>query len=286
MFRSRFAVFVACLLLTSVAPAAFAADYPEDMRGTYNFGDQNEFEDSLGFEAGLRYLYSYGNHSMIADGDDYSIEDASHILEGHIRIDDYSTSTFLRASADLTIKTSGSYFMSSSGLPPSTFEGGKVAAYGGDFGWLPLGNDTIRAGVFAGYQYMNESPDMGWTAAPGSRTHNAIDIHALRLGVSARANFADMFDVSADVAAIPYAWMTGTYGAYSGGAAEINGSLYGVAADVALGFHMTEQAIFRVGARGSYLTGQANLTSGGTTTSTSHLNFTRLGAYAELTYGF
>ncbi len=284
MVSSRFMVFGACAALTVLAQPSFAADYPETWRGSFDCCQEEPLGSSLGFEVGLRYVYSQGKHAMSAGGNSYSIEDKSHIIEGHFRIDDYSTATFLRGSAGFAAKVSGSY--SVPGTLNAPFEGGDVISAGADFGWLPADWGNLRAGLFGGYNYMNESPDMGWTTTPGVRTKNALGIHTLRLGISARANFSDTFDLSADAAIIPYAWLSGTYGAYAGGAAAISGGLYGVAGEVSAGFHFVPQGIFRVGARGSYLTGEASLTRGGTTTTTNDIRFSRIGTFAELTYGF
>lgn len=288
MVSNKLAALTASLALCALPQVAFSADYsggnwPDEMRGSYNWTDAAP-EDVLGFEVGLRYVYSVGNHSMDAGGNSYSIEDKSHILEGQVRIDDHSTDVFARAEAGFAIHAGGTYI--TPGNPVQNFEGGSISSVVGDIGWTPLNAGPLRAGFFVGYHYMNESPDMGWTAAPTVRTENELNIHAMRLGLTARADISDTFDITADAAIIPYAWLTGTYGAYAGGAATIDGGLYGAEGQLMVGYHFTPNAIFRIGGRASYLTGQANLIQGGVTTATSALNFTRLGAIAELTYGF
>lgn len=287
MFGSRTAAF-GCILPTLLfcTTGALAADYPKDLRGSYNWNaDPNLGADPLSFEFGLRYIYSRGVHDMNVGGAAYNIQDTSHILEGHARIDDHSTSTFLRASAGMAVSSTGQYTTPTSGGAQS-FQGGSVVSAGGDFGWMPLGNEQFKAGGFVGYEYMDESPDMGWVAGPSNRTKNALYINALRLGFSAQANFSDTFDISADAAIIPIATLTGTYGAFASGAASVNGWLYGASGQVMLGYHPLPNAIVRVGARASYLTGSAALNNASGTSNTSSLSFARIGAIAELTYGF
>ena len=288
MVLNKFAALAGSLALCALPQAALGADYPDwgwpdDMRGSYTWDDAAP-ETVLGFEVGLRYVYSWGNAAMNVAGNHYSIEDKSHMLEGHFRIDDYSSDVFLRGSAGMNISSDGNYMTPGNGV--QTFEGGTVGTVEADLGWLGANAGPVRAGIFAGYHYMNESPDMGWTAVPAARTYNSIDIHALRLGLSARAEINDIFDISADAAIIPYAWLSGTYGAYAGGAANLEGSLYGAEGQVMVGYHFAPEAIFRVGGRASYLTGGVDVTQGGVTAPTSSLHFARLGAIAELTYAF
>lgn len=285
MFVSRAAALGAlCVTLAMPSGAALAADFPETWRDSYDCCNESAFEDAIGFEFGLRYVYSVGNHQMTAGGN-YAIDDTSHIVEAHGRIDDYSTSSFLRGSAGLSAATNGTYTTPTSGGTQS-FQGGVLSYAGGDFGWTPVGTDGFRFGGFIGYRYMNESPDMGWVAGPVARTRNDLEIHALRLGLTARAEFNDVIDITADAAVVPYAPLSGTHGAFATGAASVDGSLYGAQGQIAFGYKPVPNAKIEVGARASYLTGEARLTNAGGTTNTTNLSFTRMGAFAGLAFSF
>ena len=285
MLRSEIGVLLTGLAFAALPHAALAADYGDDgLRGSYDWAEPNQYEDAVGFEAGLRYIYSYGEHDMTAGGNSYAIEDKSHVIEAHLRVDDLSTSTFLRGSAGLAVNSTGGYATPATGA--TSFEGGTVASLDADFGWYAMSYGNTKTGLYVGYGYRNESPDMGWTAVAGARTKNAIDINALRLGITSRAAFSEGFDISLDGAVVPFATIGGTYGAYNGGAASIDGSLYGLEGQVMLGYHFTPEAVMRIGVRGSYLAGQAGLTRAGVTTQTSNLTFSRVGAIAELTASF
>jgi hypothetical protein len=121
------------------------------------------------------------------------------------------------------------------------------------------------------------SADVGW--ATGSATYTLpfdsqadnIDIHALRLGISGKAELSNMFDVSAEVAAVPYAWVNGTLGAagvdpvfrpgsttYQSSAVSVNGFGYGAMGELMLGIHPMENMAIRVGGRAWYLQGQVD----------------------------
>jgi hypothetical protein len=96
-----------------------------------------------------------------------------------------------------------------------------------------------------------------------------LDIHALRLGITAHAELGEMFDVNAELAAIPYAWVSGTLGAHSfapvdlgdamlfkSSPTELNGYAFGAAGELMFGFHPTENITLRLGGRAWYLNGQ------------------------------
>ena len=73
-----------------------------------------------------------------------------------------------------------------------------------------------------------------------------------------------------EAAAIPYSWVTGTYGAYQaqintptyaqGSAVSINGHGYGATGKLMVGFRPTDNLSIRIGGRASYLTGQYDAT--------------------------
>ena len=88
---------------------------------------------------------------------------------------------------------------------------------------MPLGDDNFRIGGLVGYQYWNDSPDVGRAnflgPTGGDSEVNSFDINSLRLGVTSKFDFNDMFDLTAELAAVPFGWASGTFGAF--GAANI-----------------------------------------------------------------
>lgn len=257
----------------------FKPAYPADM---------GPMEDSLDFEAGLRYFYGRGGRSATlggpigAGGGTYSSEETSHIVELHGRIDDHSTETYLKGSIGYAALIEGQY---DNPLESGSISGGTVASARADFGYMPLRNNGFSAGAFIGYQYLNESPDTGraqylvpdtlqWAAGSplysvqGDNGANMLEVHALRLGVAGQVELSPMFDISAEVAAIPYASLSGNLGAQmaafetigasqsgQSSATSIDGHLYGGAVELMAGFNPTENLSIRLGARGYYLTG-------------------------------
>jgi hypothetical protein len=262
---SRFAVYAFALLAGGVAVPALAADYP-GLRPAYA-PEWEMSEDSLRFEAGIRYWYSLGGQSSEVDEEVYDTTDTSHILEGHFRVDDDYTSTFLKANGGYAAVINGEHVAGTNA--PDSFEGGHIGYAGGDFGWTPLGNETVRFGGLIGYQYMRESPDRDRLMVENV---DGLNIHALRLGVTSHADLSSMVDIEAEAAFIPYAY---AYGATApivipeedmGGGLVVNrrdavatGSLYGASGQLMVGFHPTENLTLRVGARAWYLTGPSSM---------------------------
>jgi hypothetical protein len=262
---------------STLVGGAFAADQFSDpfFRPAYPTSYQDGYEP-LGFEVGLRYWYALGGQNLDVDGARHEVEDQSHLIEAHLRIDDYSTDTYLKANAGLAVAIDGTYNTPLSGGDEST-QSGTIVFAGADFGYTPFGTDDLRFGGLVGYQYINDSVYMG--RAPyrtanggGASEPNSLEAHALRLGVTARAEF-DMFDFTVDAAVIPYAHLRGTYGAYNestftsggttyeqGSAASVIGSLYGGAINAMVGFRATDNIVIRAGARGYYLTGPVDVT--------------------------
>ena len=76
---------------------------------------------------------------------------------------------------------------------------------------MPFRNGKSGLGAFVGYQYWNDSPDMGEFNYGTGSAANLISYHTLRLGLGGRADFG-WGDLTAEVAAIPYAPVEGTYG--------------------------------------------------------------------------
>src|SRR5690606_35525243 len=99
MSRLGFGVWagLACGLCVNAAAAADGL-IPQDplFRPAYDLSWQDDYEDSLGFEFGLRYFYGMGSQNASIAELVFSSEDASHFVELHARIDDYSTSTYLK----------------------------------------------------------------------------------------------------------------------------------------------------------------------------------------------
>ena len=144
----------------------------------------------------------------------------------------------------------------------------------------------------------------------GLEQEGAIDHHVLA-GLQPRQHF----DLTGEVAAVPYANIHGTLGAFGvatstspdfvtmqSSAADINGWGYGAMAEAFLGVHPTDNLTFRVGGRAWYLQGRAD-SSFDTITVTNDANHTvvgtqryistanpwslfRYGALAEMTYNF
>lgn len=313
MFRFITAAgFTASLLVSS---AAFSADYPDTMRGAYPTDWSNaDTENPISIEAGLRYWYSMGNHKMNVSGNNYSANDTTHVLEGHLRIDDASTQTYLKANAGLSIASYGDYETPGSGGSQSILGGGFNYA-GGDFGYTPFGNETFKFGGFLGYQFTNNSIDMGrenfvTASGGGNSLTNSMDFHDIRVGLVSKSNISDLIDLNVEVAAIPYSNLSGTYGAFDqanftyngvnyeqGSAGNIDGGLYGAAAEVMVGIHPTENLTLRVGGRASYLQGQATVnyevSEVGTPANRANfihtfndISFLRYGLLAELTGNF
>lgn len=301
---SRIVLATAIVGVFALTPVAHAADYGElgDLRIGYGSTfESDEGLDPIGFEMGLRYFYSRGEHTMSVGGGNYSSSDTSHIFELHGRIDDYSTGTYVKGLAGYSAVIDGTYSTPVVGL--QTMNGGKIAYAGADFGYIGFGSDSFSFGGFAGYQYWNDSPDMGrqnFTNAAGSFSEvNDLTYNMLRLGLAARAEISDKIDFNIEAAFIPYAHLSGTYGAFGGilnqgSAGTASGNLWGASAEAMVGFHATDNLTIRAGGRAWYLTGPANMSfdtfNAGVTqsfiASTTNFSTLRAGALVELTYKY
>ncbi|MCZ4344935.1 hypothetical protein [Devosia neptuniae] len=317
---------VAILAMLTAAPA-LAADYPE-MRPAYPESWQNP-DDDLRFEFGTRYWMSWGEQdagfTAVSGGTTLgdvtiSTRDQTHIGELHGKIEDLSTQTYLSGKAGLGLSTTGTYAVtpSSSG---SIGRNSNIGYIGTDFGWLPWGDmdEGFSFGGLIGYQYWKDAPDIGsgqygatfdGASNPTSfgTAKDDFDIHAVRLGVKGQAEY-EQFDFQGEVAAIPYAAISGTLGGnsptgynFSGfgnfqerAPTTLTGRGYGVMAEGLVGFHPTENLTVRVGGRAWYLEGQLDAkftsSSGGANLPTLDLpsNFARIfryGALFELTGRF
>jgi hypothetical protein len=265
---------VASSLIAIVAAAVFsapaiAADWGQDFREGYP--DDWEFSnDTLNFDIGIRYWYALGSQDVGIFGDDYTLSDRSHIVEGHFRIEDDATSSYLAGMAGYAGRIDGTY--TNPLVTDAAIAGGAIGYAQGDFGWMPLGDDDFRIGGLIGYQYWNDSPDVGranFLGPTGADSDpNSVSVNSLRLGVTSKFDFNEMFDLTAELAAVPFGWANGTYGAYvapnitigadtyqQGSALDIDGRVWGGQAQMLFGLHPTEQLSVRFGGRAWYLTG-------------------------------
>lgn len=259
---------VALAALCAAAPV-LAADanlmFP-DMRPAYPNSWEESPENPLRFEAGLRYWYALGEQNAQLGGENFNTKDRSHILEAHFRIDDASTDSFLKGQAGYAVAIDGEH-LTNVGVP-TNFTGGQVGYAGADFGWTPFGNETVRFGFITGYQFMRESPDR---ARFDVQSIDGLNIHALRLGVSGRAEINDMFDIEAEIAAVPYAFASGSTAEIPSANTVVQGitvnrsnftatgALYGATGQLMVGVHPTENLTFRFGGRASVLTGPSSM---------------------------
>jgi len=319
---------LACLAIGMSMPAV-AADYAlggyPDLRPAYQPGWELG-DDSIRFEGGLRYWLSWGGQdagfTAPGLGDvTLGVRDTSHIVEAHGRIDDLYTNTYLKGQAGLSLATAGTYDIAPAGSGAIGNQS-RIGYIGADYGWMPLGalDGPFAGGGFVGYTYWKDAPDIGTgmvaTAFDGLGNPTALaaapddlDIHALRLGVRGTAEF-DMFDFQAEVAAVPYAHVSGALGGsapngfnfpgvpvpvYENAQTTLSGWGYGVMGEAMVGFRPTENLALRVGGRAWYLQGNLdavfNGTAGGVAAPTMNLasNFAslfRYGALFELTGRF
>lgn len=253
----------AILTLCTLGPA-WAADYP-DLRPAYPDTWQQQQpgrEDDIQFELGAAYWYSWGAQNITANGSgasSFSERDTTSLADLHGRIDDLYTNTYLLGRAGIGFSTSGT---DATPLVSGTIGSQSLIGYGGvDYGWLPIGQmrDGIAFGGLVGYHYWKEHPD---TASAVSN----IDIQALRLGLRATGNFTN-FDFQTEVAAIPYAYVTGS----------VSDRAYGVMTETMVGFRPTENISARIGGRAWYLQN---------TNGTSTADILRYGLMAELSGRF
>lgn len=272
MFRlSAFALGLSAVALATAAQAADYQGYPE-IRGAYEPQCCDApYDDPLGFEVSLRYVYSKGSFRMTDGTGSYEADDTSHIVELNGLITDSSTSTYLKANAGLAAKIEGTYETPTSG-GQQQMQGGKLGYIGADFGYHPLASEGYSAGIFGGYRYQNESVDMD------AGSDNNLEMHLLRLGISGQAQFSDMIGLRAEAAAVPFAKIGGDFNSYSTGNARMDGNLYGAEAEASVNVKTGNSIMVELGGRVSYLEGQATIDDG-TPSNTNSLSFTRYGVF-------
>lgn len=289
----RLAVATAVLAAAAPALAADYLNYPE-LRPSYPDEWAYSDDNPLRFEVGLRYWYSIGSQDFDVGGLSQSADTQTHSGEAHFRIDDKSTSSFLKGMAGYSFAMEGDYTTSGGGGPTPIYNG-QLGYAGADFGYTPWGNENVQFGGLAGYLYWNDSPNLGrgtfttadsvaditWTTAsnnynlPFDSEPSNLNIHALRLGVTGRAEISELVDITAEAAAVPYAYVSGTLGDVAGGAGggpfntdrdfnsspiNFTGMGYGAMGEVMVGFKPTDHVAVRLGGRAWYLRGQTEAT--------------------------
>lgn len=296
---------LAVILGAGLAVPAQAADWQwqeDGFRESYPEDWTLEEDNPIAVELGARYWYSMGQHSMTVLGGSYSSRDTSHILEAVMRVEEPATGWYGEAIGGYSAVISNDF-----STPSGTghLDSGEIRYVGGEVGWRAFGNEAVSGGGFVGYQYWNDSPDMGRenfvTAAGGDSRPNKIEYHMLRLGLTGKANLGDMFEVEAKVAAVPYTMVSGEYGAFVQPAyvnpaedpaspGRLGGWLYGATAEVMARFRPDQNWSIGLGARAWYLTGQADVTFDSTTngyiTKTQQFSTFRYGLLGEVSYKF
>jgi hypothetical protein len=322
MFRSSKSVVALCaaLLATSAASAADYDGWGEDsgsggFRSSYPAGPGDwvglaDADDPVTFESGVRYWYSWGSQDFSSAGASVSSTDNAHIGELHLRIDDHSTNVYAKALAGYSMKIDGDFSGTGGGgaVTAGAIGDGHVGYVGADIGWNVIGDHNGSGiGPLVGYLYWQDAPNTGrfnfttatsgadipydpltgQTFVPGDSAPNFVETHALRLGIGGKAKLGDFFDISGEVAGVPYAHVSGTVGAddvafntsvYGGQAqppyggdlgnissirssvTSIDGWGYGAMAEGWLGVHPTENLAFRLGGRLWYLQGTVDAT--------------------------
>ena len=111
---------------------------------------------------------------------------------------------------------------------------GSLSYAGADIGysWINGGKNAPTFGPFAGYMYWNDSPNVGranftvgtqdsdfsnasgFITGPMDSKEDNVVVNALRLGFSGKMNFGSAFDLSGELAAVPYAKVNGTLGGF------------------------------------------------------------------------
>lgn len=292
------------LIGLSAGQAALAADFPTDLRGGYAAQDWDD-NPLVGFRAGIRYVYSKGGGSVTTGGtvikgtslagDTSDFSDSAHSGELYLRIDDYSTNTYLKAVGGYSMALDADY---SNTYGSGSTQAGKISSFKADFGYMPIemGDDEggLKLGGFVGYQYLQEAQQLGaanftpiktgseisWT--PGASNYfvpvdyakHGLNINALRLGVTGEAKLGP-FDVEAEIAAIPYAQISGVLGyhgfdkivngnltTYKATASKFDGSGWGGEAELTLGYKINDNFSIRAGGRASYIEAKGDLAYG------------------------
>jgi len=287
-----FAAPAACLVM---ATPGLAADWQvpaagDQLRSGFdNNWDSADQNNPLSFELGVRYWYSWGAQSFQSGAVTLDDKDNSHAAEAHFRIDDASTNFYAKGLIGMAFKIDGTATYDSFATAPVS--DGHIYYGGADLGYSWLGKNPSNSafGPFAGVMHWNDSPNLGranftvgttagqfsyaggGVIGPMDSQPDDVDVNALRLGLSGKTDLSPMFDISGEVAAVPFAKLHGTLGAlgvpvqingnsstFQSSAVDIDGWGYGAMAEVMVGFHPTDNMVFRLGGRAWYLQGQAD----------------------------
>lgn len=300
------------VLAAAIGSPALAADWgegddwtPEEIyRGAYSvepkdWTEMGDESDGIHLETGLRYWYSMGSQNYDLDGQSFESNDTAHSVEAHIRIEDDATRTYAKGWAGYSAAITGGY-----SDPDGTGDvvDGVLGYAGADFGWNAFGDGNgTGVGGLIGYNYWNNSPrtsrsnfttavpanagsyyspDTGQWSLPADSVDDKVELHMLRLGLSGKAEINDLIDISAEVAAVPFATISGVIGGhddglggsygpnpgcglagpcpnyvFKGSATSINGWGYGAMGEVMAGITPVENLTMRVGGRAWYVGG-------------------------------
>lgn len=303
------------VLAAAIGSPALAADWgeewsPEEVyRGAYSvepkdWTEMGDESDGIHIETGLRYWYSMGSQNFELDGDTFEGSDTAHSVEAHLRVEDDATRTYAKAWAGYSAAINGEYTDPDG---PGAVTDGVLGYAGADFGWNAFGDSNgTGVGGFVGYNYWNNSPRTSrsnfttatadaaedyydpstgnWTL-PGDSTDDKIELHMLRLGLSGKAEINELFDISAEVAAVPFATISGVMGGHSAGSGgsygpnagcglgdpclpltykgsetNINGWGYGAMGELMAGITPVENLTVRLGGRAWYVGGTYDAT--------------------------
>lgn len=288
------------VLLAAMGTPVLAADWGETWSGESfrpgfepkDWSGLGDTDDGITIETGVRYWYSMGTQTFGSYAGDSETSDTAHIGEAFLRIDDEVSRTYAKAWGGYSIAINGEY---TTPTDSGDVIDGHIGYVGADFGWYALGDDNrFGLGGLVGYTYWNDSPrtdrtdfvtatsadqltvaEDGTIFFPGDSADNNIDIHALRLGITGHAELNDMFDVSAEVAAVPYAAISGVLGSHdvaSGLTAlgnpnfvktsetNMQGWGYGAMGEIMFGVKPMENLVVRLGGRAWYLQGTYDAT--------------------------
>jgi hypothetical protein len=302
------------VLAAAIGSPALAADWGEDWspeevyRGAYStepkdWTEMGDETDGIHIETGLRYWYSWGSQNYDLGPLNFQETDNAHSVEAHIRVEEDATRTYAKGWAGYTAVITGEYTDPYGSAPVSD---GVLGYAGADFGWNAFGDGKgTGMGAFVGYNYWNNSPrtgranyttatsaaDITWNnqtgvwSLPGDSVDDKIELHMLRLGLSGKAEINDFFDISAEVAAVPFATINGVMGGHAGSSTgdlgpypgcpqgagpcfyQFNGSPtnisgwgYGAMAEVMAGITPVENLTMRVGGRAWYVGGTYDAT--------------------------
>lgn len=281
-----------------VAAPALAADWQWEDEGPglrepmgiepKDWTDLGDDSDTLGFEFGTRYWYSMGTNSFSssASTETFSSTDNTHFGEAHLRIEDGSTQTWATGKFGYSFATQGDF---NNNGTTGTFNNGHVSYFGADIGYNALGGGQAYLGPMVGYQQWTDQlntgrqnfavasgnvpfdPITGDPIIGGDSKTNDLTIHALRLGLQTKAEFGNFIDVTAELAAVPYANIGGTLGSagtplqdfgttlrVQSSAMDLSGWGYGGMGELMVGFRPAENVVFRLGGRAWYLQGTAD----------------------------